>query len=125
MADTTVAVRTAQWVTELRFEDLFADFVERTKLLILDQLGVRLLGASPAALALAERDGVSGRDVITAVVAGTQVMALLGAATAEMVVTGWHGSKVRGVFGARRPPVLCSACGVTSHRWNWYVSSRS
>jgi 2-methylcitrate dehydratase PrpD len=55
----------------------------------------------PAALALAEREEASGRDVITAVVAGIQVMSLLGAgAGASMVTTGWHGSKLLGVFGA-------------------------
>jgi 2-methylcitrate dehydratase PrpD len=158
----TVAERIAEWVTALRFEDLPAAVVERTKLVILDQLGVQVLGSSlpnvqpvlrlaeaqggapeatlthsgarttasqaawvngtlghgceyddahalgwhtasavvPAALALAERDGVSGREVITAVAAGIQVMALLGAVTAGMVTTGWHGSKVLGVFGA-------------------------
>ncbi|KQX44648.1 MmgE/PrpD family protein [Paenibacillus sp. Root444D2] len=55
----------------------------------------------PAALALAERDNASGRDLITAVVAGVQVMSLLGAVTgAGMQASGWHGSKVLGVFGA-------------------------
>ena len=159
---TTVAERIAEWVSVLRFDDLPAEVVERTKLVILDQIGVQSLGASlpnvrpvlrlaegqggapeatlthsgarttvsqaawvngtlghsceyddahalgwhtasavvPATLALAERDGVSGREVITAVAAGIQVMALLGAATARMVTTGWHGSKVLGVFGA-------------------------
>ncbi|HEY4017276.1 MAG TPA: MmgE/PrpD family protein [Pseudonocardiaceae bacterium] len=158
----TVAGRIAEWVAGLRFEALPPEVVERTKLLILDQFGVQLLGATlpnvqpvlrlaasqpgvaeatlthsgarttvsqaawvngtlghsceyddahalgwhtasavvPAALALAERDEKSGRDLITAVVAGTQVMALLGAATPAMVATGWHGSKVLGVFGA-------------------------
>lgn len=159
---TTIARRIAEWVGGLKFEALPPEVVERAKLLILDQLGVQLLGASlpnvqpvlrlaesqpgapeatltysgtrtsvsqaawvngtlghsceyddahalgwhtasavvPATLALAERDGRSGRDVITAVVAGTQVMALLGAAMPTMVTTGWHGSKVLGVFGA-------------------------
>jgi 2-methylcitrate dehydratase PrpD len=164
MSDTVtpVAERIASWVTDLRFDDLPAEVVERTKLVILDQLGVQLLGATlpnvrpvarladsqggspeatlthsgvrttvsqaawvngtlghsaeyddahalawhtssavvPAALALAERDGASGREVITAVAAGVQVMALLGAATAGMITAGWHGSKVLGVFGA-------------------------
>jgi 2-methylcitrate dehydratase PrpD len=55
----------------------------------------------PAALALAERDGADGRELITAVVAGIQVMGLLGTVTTGgMVATGWHGSKVLGVFGA-------------------------
>ncbi|WP_181387223.1 MmgE/PrpD family protein [Streptomyces sp. Act143] len=55
----------------------------------------------PAALALAEREGASGRDLITAVVAGVQTMALLGSAgTPPMLATGWHGAKVLGVHGA-------------------------
>jgi 2-methylcitrate dehydratase PrpD len=55
----------------------------------------------PTALAFAERAQRSGRDVIAAVVAGTQVMALLGAVTTTaMQRVGWHGAKVLGVFGA-------------------------
>jgi 2-methylcitrate dehydratase PrpD len=55
----------------------------------------------PTVLALAERERRSGADVLTAVVAGTQVMAVLGAATTPaMQRTGWHGAKVLGVFGA-------------------------
>jgi MmgE/PrpD N-terminal domain len=54
----------------------------------------------PAALALAEREAASGRALITAVVAGIQVMGLLGAALPKMVTIGWHGSKVLGVYGA-------------------------
>jgi hypothetical protein len=45
----------------------------------------------------------------TAVAAGVQVMALLGAATTGLVTTGWHGSKVLGVFGA------AAAAGVVLH----------
>jgi 2-methylcitrate dehydratase PrpD len=168
---TTVAERIARRVAALRFADLPEPVVERTKLLILDQFGVQLLGATlptvqpvlrlaetqggtpeatvaytgkrttvsqaawvngtlghsceyddahalawhtasavvPAALALAEREGASGRDLVTAVAAGVQVMALLGAATTGMVTTGWHGSKVLGVFGA------AAAAGVVLH----------
>ncbi|MFB7495822.1 MmgE/PrpD family protein [Streptomyces sp. NPDC056161] len=157
-----LAERIAAWVTALRYDDLPTEVVERTKLLILDQLGLQLRGATlpniqpvleladrqpgkaeatlshsgarstvsqvawvngtlghsaeyddahaqawhtnsaviPAVLALAEREGTSGRDVITAVVAGIQVMGLLGAATPQMVAIGWHGSKVLGVYGA-------------------------
>jgi 2-methylcitrate dehydratase PrpD len=55
----------------------------------------------PSVLAVAERERRSGADVITAVVAGTQVMAVLGAAsTPAMQRLGWHGAKVLGVFGA-------------------------
>ncbi|MEO3745061.1 MmgE/PrpD family protein [Plantactinospora sp. B5E13] len=160
--DTTVAARLAHRVTGLRFDDLPAEVVEHTKLLILDQIGVQVLGTTlpnmqpirraaaavpgpgqstvtgggltdaaqaayvngalghsceyddahaaawhtsstvvTAALALAEREGVDGREVITAVAAGVQVMGVLGAVTTGgMVAAGWHGSKVLGVFGA-------------------------
>jgi 2-methylcitrate dehydratase PrpD len=55
----------------------------------------------PSVLALAERERRTGADVITAVIAGAQVMAVLGAAaTPAMQQLGWHGAKVLGVFGA-------------------------
>ena len=55
----------------------------------------------PTVLALAERERRTGADAITAVIAGTQVMAVLGAAaTPAMQRLGWHGAKVLGVFGA-------------------------
>ncbi|MFG2357525.1 MmgE/PrpD family protein [Streptomyces sp. NPDC048521] len=42
-----------------------------------------------------------GRDLITAVVAGVQTMALIGSAsTPQMLAAGWHGAKVLGVHGA-------------------------
>jgi 2-methylcitrate dehydratase PrpD len=170
MTDTAITTETpeslsgriARWVTSLRYEDLPDEVAGRTRLLILDQLGLQLRGATlpnvqpvlrladtqpgkaqatlahsgarttasqaawvngtlghsaeyddahplawhtnsaviPAALALAERENASGRDLITAVVAGIQVMGLLGAALPKMVTIGWHGSKVLGVYGA-------------------------
>jgi len=55
----------------------------------------------PGVLALAESERRPGADVVAAVVAGTQVMAVLGAAaTPAMQQFGWHGAKVLGVFGA-------------------------
>ncbi len=60
----------------------------------------------PPALAFAEAEQaagrpVSGRDLLTAVVAGAQVMSLLGAPSmAAMVGHGWHGSKILGTLGA-------------------------
>jgi len=55
----------------------------------------------PAALAIAEREGSSGGQFLTAVVAGVQVMGLLGSVAGRgMLSAGWHGSKVLGVFGA-------------------------
>lgn len=55
----------------------------------------------PTALAFGELMGASGREVITAIAAGSQVMSLLGAETrANMVHDGWHGAKILGTFGA-------------------------
>jgi 2-methylcitrate dehydratase PrpD len=158
----SISQRLATWVATLRYEDLPANVIETTKLLILDQLGVQLLGTTlpnvqpvrqlvasrqarpestitlgprtsaaeaayingtlghsceyddahrlawhtsstvvPAAIAFAERENVSGRDLIVSVVAGVQVMSLLGAVIGTgMQAAGWHGSKVLGVFGA-------------------------
>lgn len=159
----TVARRLAGWVSALRYDDLPPEVVDQAKLLILDQLGVQVRGATlpntqpvrrlaqsepttpqstvtlggtkasatqaayvngtlghsceyddahmlawhtgsavvPPALAFAERADADGRDLITAVVAGVQVMSLLGAVAGPgMVAAGWHGSKVLGVFGA-------------------------
>lgn len=54
-----------------------------------------------ASLAMAEREGLGGRDVIEALVAGYQVMAALGGVcTMPMMVRGWHGPKTLGGFGA-------------------------
>lgn len=55
----------------------------------------------PAALALAEREGASGKDLITAVVAGYQAQAAsVGPIHHGTLALGWHGTKVGGVFGA-------------------------
>ncbi|MFF7602494.1 MmgE/PrpD family protein [Streptomyces mirabilis] len=55
----------------------------------------------PTALAFGESTGATGREVITAVVAGAQVMSLLGATTVtDLVSAGWHASKILGTFGA-------------------------
>jgi 2-methylcitrate dehydratase PrpD len=55
----------------------------------------------PAALAFAEVTAATGRDLITAVVAGAQVMSVLGGVSVDrMVGRGWHGSKILGTFGA-------------------------
>ncbi|MBB3128545.1 2-methylcitrate dehydratase PrpD [Paenibacillus rhizosphaerae] len=159
----TISQRLAKWVESLRYEDLPMEVIERTKLLILDQLGVQLMGSTlpnvqpvrrladsikavpestisqgsvrtnaataayvngtfghsceyddahmlawhsssaviPAALALAERENASGKELITAVLTGVQVMCILGTAMGQAMQTvGWHGSKVMGVFGA-------------------------
>jgi 2-methylcitrate dehydratase PrpD len=55
----------------------------------------------PAALAFAEKQGSSGKALITGIVAGCQAMSFIGAPMfTRMVRTGWHGMKVLGVFGA-------------------------
>jgi 2-methylcitrate dehydratase PrpD len=55
----------------------------------------------PAALAFAERDHRSGLDLITAIVAGYQAMALGGAAVHKSARhRGWHPMKMQGPFGA-------------------------
>jgi 2-methylcitrate dehydratase PrpD len=55
----------------------------------------------PAALALAEQKRVTGRELITAVVAGYQAQATsIGPIHKSTLALGWHGTKVAGVFGA-------------------------
>src|SRR5260370_11105816 len=55
----------------------------------------------PSVLAIAERERRTGADVVTAGIAGTQVMSVRGAETTPaMQRLGWHGAKVLGVFGA-------------------------
>ncbi|HEX4203267.1 MAG TPA: MmgE/PrpD family protein [Ktedonobacteraceae bacterium] len=55
----------------------------------------------PAALAVAELTGASGREVLAAVVAGAQVMSVLGGIlTVQMEARGWHRSKILGTFGS-------------------------
>lgn len=55
----------------------------------------------PAALAIAERDGRSGRDLLVAIVAGYQAMALGGGQIHKLARTrGWHPMKFQGPFGA-------------------------
>ena len=159
----TLATRLADWVAELDYDRIPAPAVDAAKLLILDQLGLQIHGATlpnvqpelrlveemravpestivhsairttapyaafangtlagstefddvhmyaahigshvvPSALAFAEKTGAAGREVITAVVAGAQVMSILGSTSvARMVGRGWHGSKILGTFGA-------------------------
>ena len=55
----------------------------------------------PAALAIAERLGASGRNLLVAIVAGYQVMVWSqGPVNRRTLDIGWHGMKVGGVFGA-------------------------
>jgi 2-methylcitrate dehydratase PrpD len=163
MNERTLASRLAEWVAGLDYDQLPPRAVEMAKLLVLDQLGLQLFGATlphvqperrlveamkaapestlvlsptrtvapyaafvngtlgaavefddvhlyaahigsavvPTALAFGESIGASGREVITAVVAGAQVMSLLGATTVtDLTRAGWHASKILGTFGA-------------------------
>jgi 2-methylcitrate dehydratase PrpD len=158
-----LAARLADWVVALRYDALPRRAVDVAKLLVLDQLGLQIRGATlpntrpqrqlveamgaapqstvvlsgvrtvapyaafvngtqacsceyddmhmfgshigsyviPAALAFGECVPGKGQDVITAIVAGAQVMSLLGATTTlRMIRNGWHGAKVVGTFGA-------------------------
>src|SRR3979411_2568716 len=56
----------------------------------------------PPALAIAERDGASGRGLIVALVAGMEVMTRIGIGTDYPVfrAKGWHGPGTLGPFGA-------------------------
>jgi 2-methylcitrate dehydratase PrpD len=159
----TLATRLAGWVAQLDYGRIPAPAVDAAKLLILDQLGLQIHGATlanvqpelrlveemraapestivhsairttapyaafangtlagssefddvhmyaahigshvvPPALAFAEKTGAAGREVVSAVIAGAQVMSILGSASvAKMVGRGWHASKILGTFGA-------------------------
>jgi 2-methylcitrate dehydratase PrpD len=55
----------------------------------------------PAAMAVGESINASGRQVIEAIIAGAQVMAVLGCSIRDtMIRQGWHGAKILGTFGA-------------------------
>ena len=55
----------------------------------------------PAGVAVAEREGLGGRDLLLAVIAGHQVMSTLGGIyTTPMLARGWHGPKTLGGFAA-------------------------
>ena len=56
----------------------------------------------PPALAIAERDGLSGRDLLSAVIAGCEIATRIGLGLDYPVfrAKGWHGPGVLGPFGA-------------------------
>jgi 2-methylcitrate dehydratase PrpD len=56
---------------------------------------------APPALAIAERDGASGRDLLVALVAGMETMSRIGVGTdyPAFRARGWHGPGVLGPFG--------------------------
>ena len=55
---------------------------------------------APVTLALAERDGSSGRDLLTALVAGIEMEAQVGSLIGDARDNGWHQTSTVGVFGA-------------------------
>ncbi len=55
----------------------------------------------PAAMAFAEREGLGGKALLTAIVAGYQAMVWsIGPINPMILNLGWHGMKIGGVFGA-------------------------
>src|SRR5207253_265087 len=56
----------------------------------------------PPALAIAERDGLSGRDLLVAIVAGSKVTTRVGIGIDYQAfrARGWHGPGIFGPFGA-------------------------
>ncbi len=159
----TLVGKHAEWIANLRYEDLPPATIDMAKLCIIDFLGLALKGSTlpqvkpvfalldalgarpecsvagtdvrttlpyaafanatfghsceyddshidcghpgvcviPSLLAFAERDGLSGADFLTAMVAGYQTMSIVtGPIHGQMVKLGWHGTKVAGPFGA-------------------------
>lgn len=54
---------------------------------------------APAALALAERDGKSGAELLAAFIAGVEIEARVGALISDARDNGWHQTSTVGVFG--------------------------
>src|SRR5207237_629961 len=113
MADETA--RLAAYVANLKFEDIPHEVLERAKVLTLDFLGSAIrarrdaestLHASapvvPAAFAVGEMVGASGRDVLTAIVAGYEVCCRLGNALdpTSHYARGFHPTATAGTYGA-------------------------
>ena len=68
----------------------------------------------PPALALSQREGLGGREFVTAVVAGYEAMVLaVGPIHHNFAMTGWQGSKIGGVFGAAGASALLLGLGET------------
>ena len=64
-------------------------------------LGHPALAVFPAVLAIAEKENLSGKDVITAFVTGYEVIASLGKGLCPAFCTqGWHSTATLGTFGA-------------------------
>jgi 2-methylcitrate dehydratase PrpD len=74
----------------LDFDDTHSDSVSHVSTVVV-----------PAALAVAEARGVSGRDLLTAVVAGNEIVTRVGmAASGAFHARGFHPTAICGIFGA-------------------------
>jgi len=69
----------------------------------------------PPSLAIAERDGLSGRDLLVAIAAGCEVTTRIGIGLdyPAFRARGWHGPGVLGPFG---PPPPSGACAASTPR---------
>jgi len=61
---------------------------------------------APVAFALSERDNLSGRDLLTAIVAGIETEARVGSLIGDGRDHGWHQTSTVGVFGAAAAAAL-------------------
>jgi 2-methylcitrate dehydratase PrpD len=85
----------------LDFDDTHADAVCHTSVVV-----------GPAAIATAEAAGASGRNLVTAFVAGSEIVIRLGlAASGEFHQRGLHATSVCGVFGAAAAAARLSEAG--------------
>ena len=98
----------ALWATRQRMPARSAAFVNSAAAAALDYDGMRAPERGsvhadsvvlPAAWAIAERQHCSGRDFLTAVVLGNDVVTRLGAASA-LPHKGWYHTSIYGIFGA-------------------------
>jgi 2-methylcitrate dehydratase PrpD len=79
----------------------------------------------PAVLALGEKAGSSGRDLLTAFVLGFEVEARLGRAIGEEhYALGWHATSTWGRWARRRPALGFWGWTPDGHRWLWVSPPR-
>src|SRR5216684_310755 len=115
MAEETATL--AAYVADLKFADIPHEVLERAKVLTLDFLGSAIRARRdaestpslhpsapvvPAAFAVGELVGASGRDVLTAIVAGYEVCCRLGNALdpTSHYARGFHPTATAGTYGA-------------------------
>jgi 2-methylcitrate dehydratase PrpD len=88
----------------LDFDDTHSDSVAHVSVVV-----------SPAALAAGEAAGSSGRDVLSAIVGGNEIVTRVGmAASGAFHARGFHPTAVCGIFGAAT--AACALSGVDAHR---------